>query len=199
MRSYAITKKAVITDEVSAFESYVNSYSISNIKMTGLKGLSYLKYQYEKLKPFLTKHPSMKILIVVSIRLIHLDDPDEVKEVQVRSRRYEVHNTTDLEDVLNNMANDIQLLITLKQLGKSNLKIDHISKIILHCDRYNPTRGGSYIELPKYIADKKACINIRNTDNECFKHFVQCGFYKMYEKDHPERITHYKKNPKRYN
>ena len=193
LRSYAITKKAVITDEVSAFESYVNSYSISNIKMTGLKGLSYLKYQYEKLKPFLTKHPSMKILIVVSIRLLHLDDPDEVKEVQVRSRRYEVHNTTDLEDVLNNMANDIQLLITLKQLEKSNLKIDHISKITLHYDRYNPTRGGSYIELPKYIADKKACINIKNTDNECFKHSVQCGFYKMYEKDHPERITHYKK------
>ena len=37
LRSYAIKNKATITDEISAFKSYVNSYSIPNIKMTGLK------------------------------------------------------------------------------------------------------------------------------------------------------------------
>ena len=29
--------------------------------------------------------------------------------------------------------------------------------------------GGSYIELPDYIKNKKACVNIKNTDEKCFK------------------------------
>jgi hypothetical protein len=32
-----------------------------------------------------------------------------------------------------------------------------------------PLRGSSYVDLPKFIKDKKAMINIKNTDNECFK------------------------------
>ena len=46
--------KATITDEQSAFGNYVNSFSISNIKLQGVKALQYLKYQDFKLKPFLT-------------------------------------------------------------------------------------------------------------------------------------------------
>ena len=45
-----------------------------------------------------------------------------------------------------------------------------------------PTRGGSYIQLPKFIASKKACINIKNeNDDNCFKYSVQCGYYRIYE------------------
>ena len=30
-------------------------------------------------------------------------------------------------------------------------------------------RGSSYIDLPPFIKNKKACINVGNKDNECFK------------------------------
>ena len=40
---------------------------------------------------------------------------------------------------------------------------------------------------------KKACINIKNEDDNCFKYCIQCGFYNVYEKGNPERISHYKK------
>ena len=29
--------------------------------------------------------------------------------------------------------------------------------------------GGSYIVLPKYIKDKKTCINVKNKDDNCFR------------------------------
>ena len=48
--------KADITDEQSAFKNYVNSYSISNIKVKGVKALQYLKYQDQRLKEYLNKH-----------------------------------------------------------------------------------------------------------------------------------------------
>ena len=36
-------------------------------------------------------------------------------------------------------------------------------------------------------------INIKNEDNTCFKYSVQCAICKVYEKDHPERLSHYLK------
>ena len=109
LKTYAIRYKPTTTEITSAFKSYTNSYSISNIKLKGLKGLSYLKYQYDKLNRFLSNHPNMKILIVVDLIL----DEDEDEEVirQVQSRRYDIYNSDDLKNSLNNMAKDIKLQI----------------------------------------------------------------------------------------
>ena len=59
-------------------------------------------------------------------------------------------------------------------------------------DKHNPTRGGKFIPLPKWVSSKKACINIKNQDELCFKYSVQCRICKVYEKDHPKRVSHYK-------
>ena len=40
----------------------------------------------------------------------------------------------------------------------------------LHTVKYEPLGGSSYIPLPKFLAiKKKAIINLRNEDDECFK------------------------------
>ena len=159
--------------------------------MKGLKGLSYLKYQYDKLNRFLSIHPNMKILIVVDLILDEGDEFEVIRKVQ--SRRYDIYNSDDLKNSLNNMARDIELQIENKQFHKSGLIIRGIDKITIQYDRYNPTRGGSYIELPAWIAKKKACINIKDKDNKCFKYSVQCGVFGIHHKVNPEREYNYTK------
>ena len=47
----------------------------------------------------------------------------------------------------------------------------HLHSVIgleLHTVAWVPLNGSSYIELPKYLKDKKAIINIKNDDNKCF-------------------------------
>ena len=56
------------------------------------------------------------------------------------------------------------------------------------------TRGSSFIPLPDWVANKKACTNVKNEDDLCFKYSVQCGFYELYKKDHPCDMYHYKKH-----
>ena len=75
LKQYVIKQKATITEEKSAFKSYVNSYYISNIKMPGFKGLSYLKYQEYRLKQFLNNNTGMKVLIEVDF-IINTNDAD---------------------------------------------------------------------------------------------------------------------------
>ena len=60
--------------------------------MKGWKGLSYLKYQEDRLKQFLNKNTGMKVLIQVDFEIITpADDEDDDVERQVikfRSRRF---------------------------------------------------------------------------------------------------------------
>ncbi len=42
------------------------------------------------------------------------------------------------------------------------------------------------MKLPLLISLKKACLNIKNQDDESFKYVVLWGFHQIYEKSHPE-------------
>ena len=155
--------------------------------MNGLRGLAYLKYQEDRIKQFLNRNTGMKIFI-------HVDAfSKDGDNITFKSRRYEVLNTDDVADVMSKMAQDIELQIENANLSKSNIVIEKINKITINYDKYNPTRAGSYIELPKWISSNKACINIKNEDNKCLKYCVQCSAFKIYEKDNPERMRHYNK------
>ena len=59
------------------------------------------------------------------------------------------------------MAADIELQIETIHFNKSKFRVKGIDHIVVHYDRYNPTRGGSYVELPKWIADKKHVLIAR--------------------------------------
>ena len=194
LKKYVISKKAKVTNETSAFKKYANSYSISNISplLKGTKGLTHLKYQEPRLREFLDKNNNMKIRIDTDVAFTHLE-MEEQAVFKMTSRIYTINNPEELKKAVDNMASDIEILIGNSQLNKSGYKINHIEKITIHYDKYNPTRAGKYIELPKWIATKKACINIKNDDDYCFKYCVQSRFYEIMKKDHPDRMYHYNK------
>ena len=87
LKSYAGKFKAEINDEPSMFKGYITSMTLSNIKLKYLNGLSYLKYQYDKLNYFLVNNPNMKILIVVSLRFDVLDEDGEIVDEILKDKK----------------------------------------------------------------------------------------------------------------
>ena len=73
--------------------------------------------------------------------------------------------------------------------GWSLLRILHLA---VNINKYNPMRVGSYIPIPKIIHNRKACINVKNEDEQCFKWAVLAGLNKDKKLAHPERLKHYK-------
>ena len=193
---YAIRNvKADISEGESHFKSYVNNTIIRNIKMKGLKGLTYIRYQEEKLKEFLRKNKSMKIMVEASIIFEQIYANGGVEKEfthTLNSRRYDILNEDDLKEALNDIPADIELQMENRYLQKSGLRIKNIQQVNINYDKYNPTRGGSYIQTPEWIALKRACINIKNDDNNCFKYSIQCGVYQIYNNKNPQEIRHYK-------
>ena len=183
--------KATTTNEQSAFKGYVNSYAITNIRVRGIKALQYLKYQDLRLKEYLRKHNGMKVMLQVFATLKSKKTNEDVRQV-IKSRRYNITNEGEIPNVLNQMASDVEHQAEVMEVSESGLVITQIDKLKFNYDKYNPTRGGKFIPLPKWVSSKRTCINIKNQDEQCFKYSVQCGICKVYEKDHPERVSHYK-------
>lgn len=46
---------------------------------------------------------------------------------------------------------------------------DQVDKIYVNIAEKVPLNGGTYLELPKKLKDKKACVNIKNKNN-CFEY-----------------------------
>ena len=60
-------------------------------------------------------------------------------------------------------------------------------------------RGGSYVDSPDWIKNKKATINRKNKDNECFKYVIMAALNHNEINNHPEKISKLKPFIDNYN
>ena len=109
------------------------------------------------------------------------------------STRFNISNEDELTQALEDSVKQILLQIQNLEASASNLRFKKILTITIHYDKYDPTRAGRYIELPEWIKLKKACINIKNRDQKCFKYCIQSVVYDKISKHHPEEMFHYNK------
>ena len=162
LQDYVKRFKSKVTDEQQAFKGYANTYSVSDIRLNGMKGLSYLKHQKQRLADFLDNNPNMEILVEADLSLKNPNN--EVIQRRLRSRRHNIHSPDELNDVLNIIGHDIETLIEITEYIQSGLVLGQVEKLVISYDRYNPTRGSSFIPLSGWVAKIQACINIKNED-----------------------------------
>ena len=80
----------------------------------------------------------------------------------------------------------------------SNWVLERVLSLHVQMTQYIPLRGRSYIPLPDVLTNKKAIINMKNDDNECFKWCVTRALFPVNK--HPERIDKtLRENSKRLN
>ena len=92
---------------------------------------------------------------------------------------------------MNGVIEELLSHIENAELHASGLVINYITKFKIGYGGFRIPNGSSYIDLPLWIKNKKACINIQNDDDKCFMYAVQCGVYEIYNKPHPERQGYY--------
>ena len=73
----------------------------------------------------------------------------------------------------------------------SDFIFNGINYLYYDLNRITISKGGSYIESPKWLKDKKCCINQKNNDNKCFQYaatlalIVLINIIKEYKKLNP--------------
>ena len=81
--------------------------------------------------------------------------------------------TTDLNEwFVMNVQQPIDKEMEEFQQRESGWSLKSILNLVINIYNYNPMRGSSYIDLPPFIKNKKARVNVQNDDDQCFRWVV---------------------------
>ena len=76
---------------------------------------------------------------------------------------------TDVYEIYQLMIDEIEEEIQkVEQTEGSGWIFVKVESLVLHTSIWNPVNAGSYIDLPPFLKNKKAIINMKNKDNKCF-------------------------------
>ena len=96
-------------------------------------------------------------------------DGVEIVNLAFNSRMMTVYNLNDKNEIVTAMIEHMAQQIENPALRNSKFVFDRALYMDMDFHRLNLTRGSSYIPLPDWLTKKKAIINPRNSDMECFK------------------------------
>ena len=81
----------------------------------------------------------------------------------------------------------------------SEFIFDSVDSLYYNLNKISLSRGGSYIDSPKWLKNKKATINPKSNDDKCFQYALTVALDYEQIKDHPERISKIKPLESPYN
>ena len=94
---------------------------------------------------------------------------------------------TDEKKLLDKMIARIEEVLANFQQSGSNWVFQRIIRLEIHFANWKPIRGATFIPLPAKLKNKKAVINIKNEDNQCFKWCITRALHPVDK--NPNRIT----------
>ena len=76
---------------------------------------------------------------------------------------------------------------------------DSVDLLYYHLQKIGLKRGGSYIDFPEWLKNKRATINPKNSDDNCFQYALTVALNQNQIKSNPERISKIKPFIDHYN
>ena len=159
----------------------------------------YLKELIEEYK----QKGEWKVQLTIEVNFISLKPgSDETRIMYTRSDDIEIMFGDDNDDIIE------QLFESSLQKYESNLQnkmkgsefeFDGVNFLYYDFNKTTINRGGSYIDSPKWLKDKKSTINPKNNDDKCFQYVVTLALNLDKIKKDPQRVSKIKPYIEKYN
>ena len=118
---------------------------------------------------------------------------DETRVMHTRSVNEEFMNGSDTDKTIK------ELFKSLLQRYQENLQEKMINYLYYDLNKISISKGGSYIDSPKWLKDKKSTINPKNNYYKCFQYAVTLALnYDKIDRN-PQRISKIKPFIEEYN
>ena len=184
-----------LVKEKSALQDFANKYVIEGV--FGFEPENFFEHIHQTLVDFFTYHRNIKfrLLLVCMMEKVEIDK-NGIRNITddkayFNSPTFTNLKSTDVEKLIFDIKESILNQMQMYAEKGSNWMFKEVVKLEIHTAEFNPTKGGSYIDLPKWIKDKKAIINIKNKDDKCF---LWCILRYLHPRDRDEeRIGDLKK------
>ena len=147
-------------------------------------------------------HNEWKIQLIMKINYISSLDINDTRIMHTKIDNIEIMNCTETSDIINELFKSFlrryqEGLETKIKASSFVFESVDLLHYILH--KISLNRGGSYIDSPDWIKNKKATINPKNKDNECFKYAITTALNYGKINNHSEKISKLKPFIDNYN
>ena len=145
----------------------------------------------------------LKIQLSMGVNFMHTTDRDKNRTFHVKSDNVEIR----LDNHTSNITNEL-IKVFLSNYQKeqqilsngSNYTFESVDMLGIHFHDIKLKRGKSYIESPKWLADKKATINRKKIkDNKHFQYAITVALYHREIGRNLQRISKIKPHTDKYN
>jgi len=156
-----------------AFKNRIISYKINNEDDDKLNFNNFFATNRGSIRDLilncLDEHNSVKLNFELFGVYSKVTNDEYKKEIKSFNSKYQiVTKGTNLNDLIDKFIETILKKADEFQERDSGWALEEILFLEVNFAKYNPLRGSTYLKLPREIANKKACINVKNDDEACF-------------------------------
>ena len=143
-----------------------------------------------------------KIQLIMQINFISSLDIREFCIMHTKSDNMEIMSDPETDDIINKLFKSFFSRypegLETKMKG-SSFVFDNVDLLYYKLHKISINRGGSYIDSPDWIKNKKATINPKNKDNECCKYAITAALNHNKINNHPKKLSKLKPFINNYN
>ena len=159
--------------EKSALDKFATKYIFEGIP--GIRPPEYFNRVFTTVEGMLKNNRNVKFKMVlvclferISVKTDKGVEKLEEYEAFFSTSNYKNLKSTNIEKLLKKGFGKILKDVEEFNLNSSNWVFKEVLRLEVHTVEYNPIKGSSYIDLPQWIKNKQAIINIKNRDDKCF-------------------------------
>ena len=127
---------------------------------------------------------------------------DETRIMYTRSDNVEImfgdDNDDSIKQLFKSLLHKYEETLPNKMKG-SDFEFDGVNFLYYDFNKTSINRGGSYIDSPKWLKDKKSIINPKNNDDKCFQYAVTLALNLDKINKNPQRVSKIKPIIEKYN
>ena len=134
-----------------------------------------------------------KVQLTIEVNFISLEPgSDENRIMYTRSDNTEIMFGDDNDDIIEqpfeSLLQKYKEILQNKMRG-SEFEFDGVNFLYYDFNKTSINSGGSYLDSPKWLKDKKSTINPKNNDDKCFQYAVTLALNLDKIKKDPQRIS----------
>ena len=117
---------------------------------------------------------------------------DETRLMHTRSITMEFMSGSETEEIIESLYRSLLQNYydnLLEKMRGSDFVFNGINYFYYNFNRVSISKGGSYIESPKWLKNKKSTVNQKNNDYKCVQYATILALKFDKVTSHPERIT----------
>ena len=165
--------------------------------------LALIEQYLKELVNYYKNKGELKLQLTAEINFISLKPgSDETRIIHTRSDNEEIITRSDTNEIIKELFESFlqkyEENLQEKMKG-SNFEFDGVNFLYYDFNKISINRGGSYIDSPKWLKNKKSAINPENNDYKCFQYAVTVALNLDKINNHPERISKIKPFIEQYN